>query len=98
MKQCYSLLEGLGSSEHVGYKVVLMIHVYIYIYIYNIFLSWDIIEKKKHLATWGLEPAAPVSVNRHTYYALDHHTSPKKDVSSPELSNTALFHSSIFGV
>ena len=31
--------------------------------------------KKKHLATWGLEPASPVSVvNRHAI-SLDHHAS-----------------------
>ena len=52
--------------------------------------SWNIIEKKKHLATWGLEPASPVSVNRHAI-ALQHHASPKKDASIPELSNTVFF-------
>ena len=34
-------------------------------YISSNILSWIIIEKKKHLATWGLEPASPVKVNRH---------------------------------
>ena len=37
---------------------------YIYIYIHSNILSWNIIEKT-HLATWGLEPASLVSVDRH---------------------------------
>ena len=57
-------------------------------YIYSI-ICHGISFKKKLLATWGLEPASLVSVNtRQTWYALDHYTSPKKDASSPELSNT----------
>ena len=43
------------------------------IYIYRNILSWNNIEKT-HLATWGLEPASPVSVvNRHTICSIDHH-------------------------
>ena len=34
-------------------------------HIYSSILSWNMIEKKKHLAAWGLEPASLVSVNRH---------------------------------
>ena len=53
-------------------------------YIYSNILSWNIIENT-HLATWGLEPSCiyiPSSI------------SPKKDASSPQLSNTAFSHSS----
>ena len=38
-------------------------HIYINV------LSWNIIKKIKHLATWGLEPVEPVSVNRHAIYS-----------------------------
>ena len=55
------------------------------IYIHSNILSLNIIEKKQHMATWGIEE---------TCYALDHHASPKKDASSPELSNTVFSHSS----
>ena len=50
---------------------------------------------KKHLATWGLELASSVSVNRHAMlYTIMHPQ--KKDASSPELSNTVLSHLSYF--
>ena len=47
-------------------------NLYIYIYNYSI-MSWNIIEKT-YLATWGLEPASMVSVNRQ----VSKHTSTKK--------------------
>ena len=54
--------------------------------IYSNILSWNNIEKT-YLATWGLEPASPVSVvNRHAISSR-----PKKDASSTELSNTVFF-------
>ena len=33
-------------------------------------------------------------LSQQTCYALDHHESPKKDASSPELRNTVITHSS----
>ena len=50
--------------------------------------------KKNIWATRGLEPASLVSVNRHAMLYVDHHASPKKDASSPELSNTVFSYSS----
>ena len=58
-------------------------------------MPWNIIEKK-NLTTLELKPASPVSVidSQQTCYALDHHASPKKDASSPKLSNIVFSHSS----
>ena len=51
------------SISSISVMTINYIYIYIYIYIYQYFVMehhW-----KKHLATWGLEPASPVSVNRH---------------------------------
>ena len=55
------------------------------------YLSWNIIEKKTFTA-FGLEPASPVSVNRHALLSTIIHPQ-EKDASSPELSNTVFSHS-----
>ena len=43
----------------------------------------------KPLATWGLEPASPVSVNRHVICSRihDHHTSLKNSISHDVIIN-----------
>ena len=48
-----------------------------YIYIYLEIFCHGTSVKKTHLATWGLEPASPVSVNRHAML-INHHASSKK--------------------
>ena len=55
-------------------------------------MSWNIIEDT-YLASWGLEPASPVSVvNRHAISSRPS-SIPKEDASSTELSNTVFSHS-----
>ena len=63
---------------------------------YSNILSWNIVEKKKNI--WPRGDSIPRRLLKSTdiimLYAQNYHASPKKNASSPELSNTVFSHSS----
>ena len=61
------------------------VYIYIYRYIYIAIFCHGTSLKKKHQSTWGLESCV-AGLSQQTFDALHHHASPKKDASSPELS------------
>ena len=55
------------------------------LFIINNILLWNIIEKKKHLATWRLEPASLVSDNRYAMLYSRPSCIPKKGCIKPRV-------------
>ena len=77
-----------------------------YIYIYNqyycnrslynlVFIALFVMEHhwKNLMATWELEPASPLLVNRNAMFSTIIHPIKRMDASSPEQSNTVFSHS-----
>ena len=60
MKYPYDMIWNIYESVCIDICISLIKYIYIAIFCHGTLL------KKKHLATWGLEPASLVSVNRHT--------------------------------